>query len=488
MHVRSKKFGAHRDTTRTVFRQLRQRNCAPYVADAGGILNTPVELLTWRFLLSQLRFPLELWGGAECTVNRVGDVYYDQYVFSGHGNRTLEDLEMFAGLGLRTLRVGLQWERFAQTMSWTSADTIMRSMEEIGLQPIVGLLHHGSGPSWTDLLDPNFPQHLSAYASQVAQRFPWVTDYTPINEPQTTGRFACLYEHWFPHHRDMRSYLRALFHQMKGIALAMAAIRATQPEARLIHTEDAGLTYAVPALESFRVEREHRRWLGTDLLCGRVTREHALFNFLLQYGLDEREVLWFEDHPCPPDVLGLNYYVTSDRFLDDRLDLYPPFMAGGDTGSEPLVDIEAVRVRPEGICGIGEILKQAWQRYGLPLAITEAHLGCDVDEQIRWLAEIYADATAVRKTGVDVRGVTVWGLLGLKNWNNLCTKNDGVYEPGVFDCTSTFPVPTDLAALVRQLAHGQDPRHPALASVGWWRQPSRLTIPVPVGYPIPSFV
>src|SRR4051812_9715572 len=38
---------------------------------------------------------LELWGGHECTVNRVGDRYFDQTVRTGHEHR-IEDLARFA--------------------------------------------------------------------------------------------------------------------------------------------------------------------------------------------------------------------------------------------------------------------------------------------------------------------------------------------------------------------------------------------------------
>ena len=56
------------------------------------------------------RPPLELWGGVECTVNRVGDDYLDQLEFSGHAGRPA-DLDHFAALGLRALRYPVLWER-----------------------------------------------------------------------------------------------------------------------------------------------------------------------------------------------------------------------------------------------------------------------------------------------------------------------------------------------------------------------------------------
>ena len=425
------------------------------------------------------RSAVELWGGVECTINRVGDAYYDQFASSGHRERVREDLELFASLGLKTLRTAVHWE-YSEKLKWNASDCVLSSMDRLGLHPIVGLLHHGSGPPSTNLLDSDFPEKFAVFSLQVAQRYPWVVDYTPINEPQTTGRFACLYGHWFPHHRSMRSYVRALFHQIKGIVLAMEAIRTVQPNARLIHTEDGGAFFSTLGLESFRIEREHRRWLGLDLLCGRVTAHHPLFDFLVCHGLQKQEILWFAERPRPPSVIGLNYYVTSDRFLDDRLSLYPDDLRGGDSGHEPLVDVEAVRVRPQGIAGAKQVLTEAWTRYGLPVAITEAHLGCAPEEQARWLAETWDQAEDARSKGVDVRAVTAWGLLGLYNWCHLCTRDNGVYEPGVFDISSGRPVGTSLTEVVKQLASGKSPEHPALQSPGWWRLDSRLTIPSPM--------
>ena len=57
--------------------------------------------------------PLAMWGGMECTVNRVHELYFDQLALSGHLQRIEEDIARFAALGMRTLRTCLHWERFA---------------------------------------------------------------------------------------------------------------------------------------------------------------------------------------------------------------------------------------------------------------------------------------------------------------------------------------------------------------------------------------
>ena len=46
---------------------------------------------------------LEIWGGIECSVVRVGDAVRDQCVETGHRDR-LADLDAIAALGIRTLR------------------------------------------------------------------------------------------------------------------------------------------------------------------------------------------------------------------------------------------------------------------------------------------------------------------------------------------------------------------------------------------------
>src|SRR3954467_8731265 len=93
--------------------------------------------------------PPEVWGGIECTVNRVGDAYLDQLEFGGHARRA-DDLDRVAALGIRTLRYPLLWERLAPDgvdhIDWTWADARLDRLWSLGVRPIVGLVHHGSGP------------------------------------------------------------------------------------------------------------------------------------------------------------------------------------------------------------------------------------------------------------------------------------------------------------------------------------------------------
>ncbi len=413
---------------------------------------------------------LEVWGGAEYTCNRVGNDFFDQMKLSGHADRAA-DLELFRALGITSLRTGLLWERHELDPTWRWADARLTAICEAGLRPIAGLLHHGSGPLHTSLLDPAFPQKFATYAGEVAARYPWLEHYTPINEPNTTARFSCLYGFWYPHRKSHGAYLRALLNQIKATVLAMRAIREVRSDAQLIQTDDAGRIYSTPELTATRDLLNERRWLQIDLLRGSVDRSHPLFDYILSHGIEEAELLWFRDNPCPPSVVGLNYYVTSDRFLDHRFSRHP-HVRRCDEG--PFLDLEAVRVREEGISGFGSLLFEADARFGLPTAITEVHLGDRADEQIRWAVEAWNGAIRAREAGVQCIAVTFWALLGSYFWSSLVTRDNGHYEPGLFDLSRGDVRPTALAHLVQELAGGEPPQHAAMADAGWWHQPGRL--------------
>lgn len=422
--------------------------------------------------------PIEIWGGLECTVNRVGDTYFDQLERNGHINR-VSDLHRFAELGIRKIRYPVQWERIAphglEKANWSWIDERLNTLRELDISPIVGLTHHGSGPRYTSLVEPSFAEGLRQFAAAVARRYPWITYYNPVNEPLTTARFSGLYGHWYPHGHDHATMVQVLLTECRAVVLAMQAVREVNSAAQLIQAEDLGKAFSTPLLSEQANFENERRWLTFDLLCGRIDDSHALWDFLLMSGAQQSELEWFLEHPCPPDVLGIDYYVSSERFLDEHLDCYPVH-THSNNGRQRYADVEAVRVETESPLSLGyyERMKEAWERYHLPLAITEAHLGCTREEQMRWLMGAWNDAQRLREEGADVRGVTAWSLLGNYDWNTLVTRITNFYEPSVFDVRGTQPRPTAIAHLIRALANGKQPEHPVLSQPGWWRRTDRF--------------
>jgi dTDP-4-dehydrorhamnose reductase len=421
--------------------------------------------------------PLELWGGAECTIVRLNDAYRDQAAETGHRDRP-DDIELMAGLGLTTVRFPILWEAVAPDrpdkldFSWT--DDRLARLRERDVRVIAGLLHHGSGPAYTNLLDPDFPKKLADYAARVAERYPWIDMWTPVNEPLTTARFSGLYGHWYPHGRDYPTFLRALVNESNGTLEAMRAIRSAVPNAQLVQTEDFGKTFATAPLRHQAVHENERRWLSLDLLDGRVDPDHYWHPRLLDAGIPGEALEALAGGEARPGIIGINHYLTSERFLDHRTYLYPWLKPGGN-GRDTYVDAEAVRVkRLEADTGLEPRLREVWERYGIPLAITEVHHGCHRDEQLRWFAEVWETAKRLRGEGMDLRAVTLWSLFGNVDWRFLLTERNGHYDTGAFDIRAGAPRPTAVAQAAKAYAAGEDFDHPVLDSPGWWRRPRRL--------------
>ncbi|HEY8381532.1 MAG TPA: family 1 glycosylhydrolase [Microvirga sp.] len=429
--------------------------------------------------------PLALWGGLECTVVQIGDEFRNQIEETGHLHR-IDDLDAIAALGIRTLRYPVVWESIAPDhpdhCDWTWTDARFARLRDLGISPIAGLVHHGSGPRYTSLVDPNFPELLACHAERVARRYPWVEMFTPINEPLTTARFSGLYGHWHPHGRDYPTFLRALVTECRATVLAMRAIREVTPGARLVQTEDMGKVFSTPHLRYQADFENERRWLSLDLLFGRVDRTHPWHSVFIQNGIAEDELDIFLDGEGAPDIIGINHYPTSERYLDEAMDRYPECFHGGNhlhprngaTSMDTYADVEALRMDlPPEELGFKARLSEVWERYGRPIAVTEAHHGSTREDQVRWLMEVWQGVEDLRASGADIRAVTVWSLIGAVDWNSLLVNRSGFYEPGAFDIRGPAPRRTAIGRAAESLARTGSFAHPILDGNGWWRREGR---------------
>ncbi|MEP7130854.1 MAG: family 1 glycosylhydrolase [Sphingomicrobium sp.] len=420
--------------------------------------------------------PLELWGGVECTVVRIGDEFRSQLHDTGHWSR-MSDIDAMAELGVKAVRYPILWETVAPEspteLDFSWHDKRLKRLRELGIKVIGGLVHHGSGPRYTNYLDDGFPDLLAAYARQVAERYPWIEMWNPVNEPLTTARLSCLYGHWYPHRKNINATFRATVLQCLAIARSMRAIREVNPAAQLVATEDVGKSFATPELQYQADHENERRWLSFDLLAGRVVPGHSFYSWLRNKAASEDELAELASGTAAPDILGFDHYLTSERFLDHRVERYPA-VAPGFNGRKRYVDVEAVRVaKLQPLLGPAARLRETWERYRIPIAITEVHHGCSREEQVRWLKEMWDAAERERARGADVRAVTVWAMFGTVDWRSLLTRREGSYDVGAFDTRSETPRPTLMAKAAAQLGRGEKFEHPILDLPGWWKRPGR---------------
>jgi dTDP-4-dehydrorhamnose reductase len=419
----------------------------------------------------------ELWGGIECSINRIGNTLQDQCSYSGYHSRT-DDLELFASLGIKAFRLPMLWEHHQNSKNEIpdfDKDAVnLNYLQSKNIKPIAGLLHHGSGPLFTSLSDPAFPFLLSSYAKNVAEKFPSLDHYTIVNEPLTTARFSGLYGHWYPHEKNDHSFAVMFLNQLKSIVLSMEEIRKINPSAKLIQTEDLGKTYGSSTLQYQCDFENERRWLTYDFLTGKFDKHHYLWNYFRWAGIDEASLNFFQQHSCKPELIGINYYVTSERFLDASFEEYPPGCIGGN-GKNTYADIEAARIRHSNESGCTKLFDEAWERYQIPLAITEIHLNGFEEEQVKWFNEICSSVISrVMTKNIPIKAVTAWALLGNHGWDKLLTSSQMKYDPGCFDIRTKKPRERMLAKAIRSFSNNSSYYHPLLSIPGWWKRNCRF--------------
>jgi dTDP-4-dehydrorhamnose reductase len=413
----------------------------------------------------------EIWAGPECTSLQLRDWACDQLRLTGHDAR-LQDIDRLAALGIKAVRYPVLWGRARHSRArtdWSWAARRLERLDALGIRVIVGLLHHGFGPTGLDPLDPGWPVAFGRYAGDVARRLPSARAFLPVNEPLTTARFAGAYGWWPPYGQDHGTFARLLLAQIQAHVAAVRAIRRVRPDVQVLANEDLGRTLGGTGCAEVAERDTSRRWLTFDLLMGRVDRSHP-WRRSLEIGVRECRILdALTAEPEPPDVLGIDYYVTSDRYLDRRMELFPHHARGGD-GTLRYADVELVRVGGHELGGFALCLEDAWDRYRIPVALTEVHLAGDPADQVAWWAEAVDAATSATARGIPVAGVTAWSTFGAFDWSSVLREPNGSYAVGCFDARTDPPVLTPLGAAVRETARGR----PVTGSAGWWRRPDRV--------------
>ena len=126
--------------------------------------------------------------------------------------------------------VGTRARRPGRRSGWAWHDRQLDALRRRGIAPIAGLVHHGAGPRGHRAARSALPAAARRPCrTQAAARYPDVAAWTPVNEPLTTARFACLYGHWYPHGATRAPSCARWSTSAGPSCSSMRAIRATLP-------------------------------------------------------------------------------------------------------------------------------------------------------------------------------------------------------------------------------------------------------------------
>ena len=403
-----------------------------------------------------------IWGvGVESSTLPHLDV--DQFEWTQHNSVWHDDLKRIAQeVGLHHLRYAIPWhyiEPEPGRYDWSVADERIAACGELGLELMLDVMHFGV-PRWLGQAvgDALFPESLERLAGAMGERYRGrIAMWCPVNEPLVTSLFSGDFGFWPPHGRKWRGYMPVLTRVAMATSRAMRALRRADP-ATPIFICDAADHFQTDD-ESLIAEatlRNLRRFLLLDLIGGRVDATHPLREWVTAYGMSELDLDWFRMHPQRPDVIGLDYYPHSDWRLER-----------GHRDSVRQRRAEA----PVGLYGVAGAY---WERYALPMLVTETSIeGKPINREV-WLERLVDDARRLRSEGVPLTGLIWWPAFDHMDWDGALTHRVGkLHEVGLFKLVRSGEgtlkrVKTPLATAYAKLAAGGDA---AVGELGDWAMP-----------------
>ena len=258
--------------------------------------------------------------GIECSAPVIeGGVRQDELRKTGHWERYREDFALVAAFGIRYLRYGVPFHVVARDpdpsrFDWDWTDRAMESLQAEGLEPILDLLHFGLPDDIAGVGDPRLVPRYESYAAKVAERYPWVRYYTPVNEPYVTAWFSAKEGYWNERRHDDVSFVAALDNILQCAVRGMELISERRPEAIFIQS-DACDSYTTTDPETRRARTApHRAKLGRLRPHLRTRANSTGPRLALLERHDQTAARWFAAHGTSDRcIIGHDYYRATNE-------------------------------------------------------------------------------------------------------------------------------------------------------------------------------
>jgi beta-glucosidase len=390
-----------------------------------------------------------------------GDVACDHY------HRYRDDVALMASLGVDAYRFSMAWARVQPDGhgAWNEQGfdfyrRLMDALQEKGIAPHLTLYHWDLPQGLQDTggwMARDTCHRFADYAHEVARRFgDRLVTIATHNEPWCTANLGYGNAQFAPGVADPRQAVQVSHHLLLSHGLAMQAMRAAAPSARLgivlnqWTADPATDTEADRALARLEWARSVQWFM--DPIFKRRYPELALAH----HGANAPQVEAgdFDIIAQPLDFLGVNYYRREVMSAED-----PPRMPKGGEGFTDMGwEIYAQ--------GLTDLLLQLKAEYALPpIYITENGMAAadriengevaDPD-RVEYVRTHLMALRAAMDAGVDVRGYFLWSLLDNFEWNSGYSKRFGIVH---VDYATQARTPKASALWYRDFMAGQRRAH-----------------------------
>ncbi len=384
---------------------------APDAVPAAGEGPLPAPFFYWGLGLENASIPQA--NPAKDGTRRSLDVYEQ----TQHYRKWKEDLQRAADLGVNTLRYSVPWYRAEPRpgkYDWSWIDgPVDHLVTKLGIIPVMDILHFGT-PTWMEdgPADDRFVDALTAYSAAMAGHFRGlVNHYTPQNDPQTNALFCAGTGRWPPYEKTPEAWSKLGVKLARALVLQSRAIRQEAPETVLISAERFVFDNFAHAALTADPENPPSEEVLNDVALfpssfahGRVDSTHPLAAFLVQNGVTEDEVNWFQTNFATPDIYGVNYFPEAEVAE-----------LNGDYANADAASLEAAAGKAAQYTE--ERCRLAYSYHRSPIYLTETSAGLTTEKKIAYMEALYQSVLSMRADGIPIRGVNWWPLFDAIQWD-----------------------------------------------------------------------
>jgi len=376
--------------------------------------------------MSHQVFSSFLMGGYECAdhINRSGDrvnLLFD----TAHQERVLEDYQLLAATGIKTVREGICWsnvEKEPFVYDFSEVKNRMDAAERCGIQQVWDICHFGF-PDDMIPTHPKFPLRFSALCSAFAMYYKSHCSksmiVTPINEISFLSWHAGDVRGTVPF--AVNSGFDIKYHLCKAAITGIRALKNIDPSCRILLIEPLVKIHATPE-ETNLVEvnmHNENQFQAMDIIGGRICPE---------LGGDESFL----------DILGFNYYYDNQWENNGRRLHWPE---------------DAHRQQP-----LSSLLMEAWKRYRKPMIVGET--GHFDELRADWFEMVTTECLEAMRLGVNLLGLCLYPVIGRVDWDN----HDHYHASGLYDINNPMKqriVHEPLLSVLQQFNDFMKRRHDA---------------------------
>ncbi len=385
-------------------------------------------------------------------------------VASDHYHLFEEDIRQLSEGGQNAYRFSLSWPRIIRDREGHVNEKgiafyrrILEACHSHGVTPFVTIYHWDLPQYWEEVggwLNKQTAYGFEHYARVCFEAFSdLVRDWVTFNEPKYFCASGYLIGNYPPGHQVPYEFIQAAYHVMFANALGVRAFREGGYEGHvgIVHSfapvngvDDSFMTkiamrFADNYANNWILDTAAKGEIPFDLLC--VLNERYDLSFI-----KDEELRIIRENTV--DFLGLNYYshMLVKPYTEGETSLVVNNSGAGGKNTviikgwfEQIFDMPGAIYNEWGTQifpqGLEKGLKEVYERYHLPIYITENGVGVKEDVSVKMVEDDYrisfmndhiAAIMNAMDAGVDVRGYFAWSTFDLYSWKNGVAKRYGL--------------------------------------------------------------